>query len=259
MKHNAIYADNAGFSVENKFNISSTVPNQFSNFRYAIKSHGFNSYKFVKIDGCNFNGNFRSVYVSGQLFPRITNNSINIPQLVEESDGDGAYGIYMHDSRGYRVEGNNIMGQFDPQGTGPSFLKTEIGIYTTASGNFPNMIYKNELNGAKVSNAARYDNSGLRYFCNEMSNYRYAIASYEKGIHPFQGNCGTEGGEDAANTFDNAGDKDLRSQSQFEYFYRNSSPYIPVTHDNPVTITACSEGSERDCPLLLESFPIDPG
>ncbi|NQX91401.1 MAG: hypothetical protein HRT74_04565 [Flavobacteriales bacterium] len=205
-----------GFIVDSSVNRSSN----FTNYYYGIHASQTNGINVITINECEFENNFRSVYLDGTLFSTVTNCSFDRePEMdltmLDEVDLNDPFGyeIYLNSCDAFTVNRNNFDANpeeliFDPA----NYDYVYYGLIINNSGNSSNLIELNTFREYVRPVVALNNNlwtgigsTGLSFRCNEFAKCLDRLVWITKdfewddpfGISQFQG----EPTESAGNRF----------------------------------------------------------
>lgn len=150
------------------------LPSEFSGFERAIFAHNEGAINTFRVTHTNFTDNHVGIMADGIPNAYIVKNNFFVGGELPFQDN--LYrGLDLAECTGYQIEAN----VFSPSSNGGS----SIGTCITASGDEPNLVYRNTYNGVFVGNVANKNNQatnpifGLQYLCNTASenNFDYGI------------------------------------------------------------------------------------
>ena len=269
-----IYSRDSDFLVDvhvSEINQQIIKPCTFKKLYYGIHAEGITSTKTVIIDKTEFTNVFRSIYLGGISNPTITLDTILIG-LNHFSTNDTAYGIYLDQCTGYKVEENYIRDWL----TNEPNTSLKGGIIINNSGADYNEIYKNtvdDINTAIVAqnNNRGYENdplTGLKLYCNDLINDFYDIVvtantqTLPIGISKYQGYYYSQFDRySAGNLFSKlflGTDGDYNNQAMFiRYFHHDptNEPRVYPEDYSEETILLSNTGedwSAQSCPSQLD-------
>jgi hypothetical protein len=196
-----IYSYNSQFYVEGNLSGSTWDNSLFSNMQYGIYAIASNPNRFADVRHCDFDNNFRGVYISGMTAARVTSNSFIINDPFSSK---GGYGLYLNTSTGYWVEDNDFLHEGDTQ--------TGVGLIVNSSGSLANEIYNNRFSNLAQGISAQQQNSsindpevGLQILCNDFDFCKADILVPQPkpghGIAPSQGSDSNQPTDMAGNLF----------------------------------------------------------
>jgi len=197
-----IYSINASYLVD-QICLSPTIPcsnaqkSQFINLHYGIRSTATPGLKAVTVKNSVFDLCHFGVYFSGLEYPTVINNDFIVDDFsFHMLKNEYAYGLYLNQCNGYKVENNNFHS--------PNLLERGwTGIYVNNSNtgngaNSSNEIYRNTFSDLYSGIVALNDNDGplqsdgLRFNCETFTGNTYDISvlpksNLELGISQIQG------------------------------------------------------------------------
>jgi hypothetical protein len=197
-----IYAANASVKIlplcNNVITCATVDRCKFKNLERGVYITNVNQVNSSVVDQCDFTEVYRAIYAAGTYNTQISRNEIQLTEPALNSAWQ-AYGVYLNQCKGYRVEENYIHGNltgFSPQNT--------YGIIIHASGKNDHIVYKNRLLDLRVGvqsqgiNSFNYFSSspplqissGLQWKCNNFRTIYEADIAYPNGsIAKNQGFC----------------------------------------------------------------------
>ncbi len=220
-----IYSYNSQFYVEGNQSGSTWDNNLFSNMQYGIYAIASNPNRFADIRHCDFDNNFRGVFINGMSNAVVVANNFKINSPFSQSNG--GYGLYLDHSTGYKIEENN----FSHVGHPP----TGVGLVVNQSGGQTNQVYRNWFTnlacGMDIQGENRSNTSGLVLKCNQYEGtVMDKIITWDElkitkaaGIAASQGSSSSNPEAMAGNLFqiDNSGNDDdiLNEANHITYYY----------------------------------------
>jgi hypothetical protein len=248
--NSASFSENLGVkgmgivSIDAKFSVipycTSTLPvggtcptndlmkNSFHDLSYGIHSSGgMSSLNAITVSKSDFHNNDFGIYIKTLDYCTITENNFDVGQ----NNSFDTYGLYIDNSTGYKVEGNNFTTTHN--GT--------IGSYINNSQYFANSVYRNNYNKLQVGNIAAHDNFdnanyvGLKMNCDNFTNGTYDIAVLPStnvltDIFPFQGICTGNSAKLVRNSY-----SATCAGSDNQYFVDKSSG-VYILHKNSIEV-----------------------
>nr|MBC8461525.1 hypothetical protein [Deltaproteobacteria bacterium] len=171
MKGNGIKSINSVFGIDRLCdegsppcaNPDSTI---FSGLNYGVYIANSDPSHNVTIRNSKFDTNYRSIYMNSADVSEITSNIfyVKVPSGIEQYDT--TYGLYIGNSTGYHVEGNDFTcpgNSITPLGESYPMLR-QIGLIVDNSGGHPNEIYRNYFDTLDIAiNAQRVNRQDGAY------------------------------------------------------------------------------------------------
>ncbi|MBA3648541.1 MAG: T9SS type A sorting domain-containing protein [Chitinophagales bacterium] len=247
------------------------VVNQFTNLYrgvYALVSDGTQLTHTLTLDQNNFSGTYRGIYMSAYTNnPVITSNTFNLDLLPSGQ----IYGLYMSACTGYTVQENDFTGPAN----GPPLLANSYGIIVNNSGQYANLIYRNDFTGLQygaasmgenAGNIVNYITNGLVFKCNDFITSKYNIAVFSPSspaiigsIQRSQGSCSGSNGPAGNRFYDSAPViwqlyHDGLSSAAITYYHHSNGAYVPVASKvkSPWVLNNCNIHSDGNtCPKLI--------
>ncbi|MFN4234701.1 MAG: T9SS type A sorting domain-containing protein [Bacteroidia bacterium] len=171
-------------------------PSTFTNLRFGIYVINSNSLKPVTCNRSNFTNIHRSIYLAAANFSTVTENNFQIYKAALPNSIIDAYGLYLNNCTGYKVEANNFTDYNDINVSGPA---NTYGIIVNNSGVSDNEIYRNTFHNIKIGGQSQQINSspliynpypnnvGLGWKCNYFyDDVHQADLSYTSGRIAYQ-------------------------------------------------------------------------
>lgn len=151
-----IHSSNGGFSVNQS---------SFTGLYYGIYGLDILAQYTFYVHDATFT-TYRGIYMSACQNNHLSGNTFTVPVSLPGINNN-AYGLYMQNSTGYRVEDNTF--------TSTESIPTGIGMYINSSGTDDNEIYKNNFSNLQFSIIAQDINrngiiGGLVIKCNTFTN-----------------------------------------------------------------------------------------
>jgi len=163
-----ILSTNSAFTVKYKclsqtYPCTKYLPTSFTNLYYGIYAMCTTSERTFSVQYAEFDC-YRGIFNSAVDNTTVILNTFTVPPT--RSGLDASYGLYLDNSTGYQVEGNEFTG------TG---LGVHIGLYVNNSGTDDNLIYNNIFSNLSTASAYQdinrnYLYGGLEVKCNDYSN-----------------------------------------------------------------------------------------
>ncbi len=226
----------------NTFNCNNAVNSAFRNLYMGIRSYaGTNGYT-VNINNTGFDNNWRSIYLRGMQYPAVVNNTFDIGEnrYNSVSPPNVSYGLYLHNSTGYKVENN----EFNSTHNG------YVGVYVNNSGTAANKIYRNRFYNLTIGSQTFKTNGdysaanwqqGLEFQCNNYYDIQdYDILMTNGSIKNMQGLCSNDPTSPANNLF--------------SYTAQNSSFWVDNTINNYVTYTYANNPAFNLIPQYINNI-----
>jgi hypothetical protein len=229
-----IYSFNSSFSVD-KPNATSTDQCKFIRLFRGIEAYGISTDKTLTINETKFDTVCKAIYLNAIDHATITGNHIKL----FDSDvflPDMAYGIYLNNCTGYKVEENVLMKELVE---GQSSVKDHYGIVVKNSLDDNNFIYRNTLKEMSIGILAQGDNrgtqGGLVIKCNKFDECDFDIVVSPDGSSPPQ-ECGIAYNQGSNNSQSapagNWFDKNVPPWDKSDYYFYTDCGSILYYHNN---------------------------
>ena len=223
----------------------SPLRNKFDGLYYGIKASSTGNTVGVKINNCEFTGNYRSILLENLQTPEVTKNIFNDDYSGPGTQlyfafpppyGNSTYGLYLNGCTGYQIQEN-------------TFNDGDAGVFVYNSGNQPNVVNNNAFNkishinnasaltGLGINSGANQSGvpTGLEFKCNNFDDNIFNMSVVGNStISVFQGKNVQSEIIPAGNTFnpicsDGSSERDFFVDqsspiSMYIYFYDENAP-----------------------------------
>lgn len=232
--------------------LSTPVRSSVKNVAMGAEASNTGTNYLLKINRTDFESCGVAAYITAINNFRFTENSVNMPLLVNAFNWDAYGGLYSTNSSGYKIEGNNFycMGQ-------PVNLDFyNLGVQVVESGSDYNTIYRNTFDKLEYGIMSE-NNSGLQLQCNDFtSSFAYDIY-IDGGVSPAQGSYTKSAGNKFTTGVSNIY---VVTSNALTYYYSGTAS--PSNVYNPVStygsITKIANATANDCASTLCNIIIPP-
>ncbi len=266
-RRHAIYAEDAGFTLDTYCNSEQAVPagcdcpaanstyNTFSGFYTAVEALTTGAQHAVQINHALFSNNHTGVKIAGNHFTSVTRCEFDLDQVPIQSLSNR--GLDLRTSTGYLVEGNT----FSRSTYSDPLLFASAGICVDSSGTGDNTLHLNTFEklgyGIYVARNNGNARSGLQTTCNDFYHNKYDI--YMSNGSSMRNNQG-EIGSGADNNFRNTQTNSFRyvGSPSITYYYSSGGYHTPYNLNNSYVNENSSAAANSCAPTLCNGGGVPP-